>query len=234
MSGIRIMLGPPCVRLAIVLSCASFFSNVLGQSEPSTSTEAQEADEELNRNYQQAMRSLPPKSQEELRKAQRAWLVFVEENSAAIRAAARKQGLPLNRCEKLELEEVRDRARDLSTLPYSRTRADETTDETDYRALIAPKDAELNAVYQRCLHSLGPEEAEKLREAQRAWIAFYDASRYRGVQILYAVTAGRVQQLNDFYIGTGDLNGSTDEEKALPEEEQQADSTTPDPFERAR
>ncbi|HEY4255967.1 MAG TPA: lysozyme inhibitor LprI family protein [Candidatus Udaeobacter sp.] len=224
------MLGPPWVRLAIVLSSASFFSNLFGQTEPSSSTEAREADEELNRNYKQVMQSLPPKSQEELRKAQRAWLAFVDRNSAAIRAMARKQGRSLTQCNDLEVRELREQARYIEDWSRSQPRANETKS----TALLQREDAELNTVYQRALQSLDAEDAQKLREAQRAWVAFRDASHNRGAQFVYALTADRVEQINDFYIGTGDLSGPTDEEKAAPDEEQQADPTTPDPFERAR
>ena len=229
MRGIRIVSGLPQVRLAIVIFWVAFFANLSAENEHANSSEAREADQELNRNYQQAMRALSGKSQEELRKAQRAWLVFVERNSVAIRAAARKQGLSLKRCDELELEQVRDRAHDLSTLADPRTRAHEAADDTNYTALMAPKDTELNTVYQRCLHSLAPEEAAKLREAQRAWIASRDASRYRGVRFLYALTADRAEQLNNFYIATENLSQP---EEAEPEQEK-ADPTVPDPFERA-
>jgi len=43
--------------------------------------------------FRAAMQELPPASREKLRIAQRAWLAFVEKNSAAMRVAARALGL---------------------------------------------------------------------------------------------------------------------------------------------
>ena len=63
-----------------------------------------EADQDLNASYKAAMQGLAPAAREKLKIAHRAWLVFVERNSAAIRLAARGLGVSSKRCEELEVK----------------------------------------------------------------------------------------------------------------------------------
>src|SRR5438874_1557317 len=108
-----------------------------------------EADQELNSSYQEAIRGLTPAAREKLKKAQRAWLVFVEKNSAAMRIAAQPLGIPPARCQEVEVKEVVLRSRDFFSSKESN--AGET-----FKVHFQRVDADLNAVYQRCLALLSP------------------------------------------------------------------------------
>ena len=69
---------------------------------------------------------------------------------------------------------------------------------------------------------------ERAREAQRAWVAFRDASRPFGMEACLRITGHRTTQLNDFYIrgGTSAVQATKAQEKPDP--------TIPNPFERAK
>ena len=115
-----------------------------------TSARAQsprEADQDLNASYKAAMQGLAPAAREKLKIAQRAWLVFVEKNSAAMRLAARGLGVSAKRCEELEVKEVENRAVDFS---YSK----ESNPPEEIKGHYQRVDADLNAVYGRCLATL--------------------------------------------------------------------------------
>ena len=75
-------------RLGLIgaaLLCAFWqFPVVRGQRTPSLSVEAQQADKALNQNYQQLIQKLPPPAREQLRKAQRAWLLLTELDKVAM------------------------------------------------------------------------------------------------------------------------------------------------------
>ena len=100
--------------------------------------------------------------------------------------------------------------------------------EPDVAGRLRSADEELNVVYRRCIETLTPAEVSKLREAQRAWVAFRDASQPLGMEACRQITAHRTTQLNDFYIrgGTSAVQAATIPEKPDP--------TVPDPFERAK
>ena len=178
-----------------------------------------EADQDLNASYKAAMQELAPAAREKLKIAQRAWLAFVEKNSAAMRAAARGLGVSSKRCEELEVKEVENRAMDFN---YS----EESNAPEEIKGHFQRVDADLNAVYERCLATLSPEGKEALREAQRAWVAYRDANRPFGTEFLAGLTVRRADQLSDFYIEstTAPLNPSRPKAEASP----------PNPFERAK
>src|SRR5438477_5104722 len=207
---------PDFVRLSLSLGCAfSALFAVSAQTERWSSAAAQEADQALNKTYQQVMQKLAPKSRTQLRNAQRAWLVFVERDSAAVRAAAAKLGKTNEDCENFEVDGFEVRTGELSSLldsePVYRsvTRWDEKTNyeremsKSELEALLPRLDGELNVIYQRCLHLLSEEEAARLRDAQRAWLAFRDASKPFGVNMVYYTTSHRIHQLSEFYVGRG-------------------------------
>ena len=178
-----------------------------------------EADQDLNTSYKAAMQGLAPAVREKLKIAQRAWLAFVEKNSAAMRAAARGLGVSAKRCEELEVKEVEKRTMDFN---YS----EESKAPEEIKGHYQRVDADLNAVYERCLATLSPDGKAALREAQRAWVAYRDANSPFGAEFLAGLTVRRADQLSDFYIEstTAPLNASGPKAEASP----------PNPFERAR
>jgi uncharacterized protein YecT (DUF1311 family) len=187
-----------------------------------TSARAQtprQADQDLNASYKAAMQGLAPPGREKLKIAQRAWLAFVEKNSAAMRAAARGLGISSARCEEFEVKEVENRAEDFS---YSK----ESNSPEEIKGHYQRVDADLNAVYGRCLATLSPEATAALREAQRAWVTYRDANRPFGIEFLAGLTVRRADQLSGFYVQstTAPLNVARPKAEASP----------PNPFERAR
>jgi len=63
-----------------------------------------------------------------------------------------------------------------------------------------------------------------LRQAQRAWIAYREATRAQGLKLVYYLLSHRIHKLNTFY------SGPTKEAQVNWEEK--ADASVPDPFER--
>jgi uncharacterized protein YecT (DUF1311 family) len=209
-----------CRKLVQFFSLLVFATNVWSVSAQAQTT-AREADQELNTSYRAAMQELPSATKEKLRLAQRAWLAFVEKNSAAMRLAARALGISSARCEELEVKEVEKRAVDFS---YSK----ESNEPEETKGHYQRVDADLNAVYERCLTTLSPEAKTALREAQRAWVVYRDANRPFGLEFLAGLTVRRADQLSDFYVEstTAALSVNGGPKKAEP--------SPPDPFERAR
>jgi uncharacterized protein YecT (DUF1311 family) len=195
---------------------------VFGQRMSSFSAEAQQADKYLNGSYQQLLQKLSPPMREQLRKAQRAWLLFAELNKAAMSAAAQRHGALHSAFQRAEIDQVQTRTGELSAMLYQEDSG------PDLAGRLRRADEELNVVYRRCISTLTPAEVAKLREAQRAWVAFRDASRPFGMDICLRIAGHRATQLNDFYIraGTPAVQATTAQQKPDP--------TIPDPFERAK
>jgi uncharacterized protein YecT (DUF1311 family) len=191
-----------------------------GLTSAQAQTPARDADQNLNTNYKAAMQQLPAATKEKLRTAQRAWLAFVEKNSAAMKVAARALGISAARCEELEVKEVEKRAVDFD---YSK----ESSAPEEIPGHYQRVDADLNAVYERCLTALSPEAKTALREAQRAWVAYRDANRPFGLEFLAGITVRRSDQLSDFYVGSTTAPATLNRPK-------KTDPNPPDPFERAR
>jgi uncharacterized protein YecT (DUF1311 family) len=198
--------------------------SLVAQQRRAALSQTQQADAELNRTYQQVMKTLSPPAKEQLRKAERAWLDFVVRNRAAFQATASRLGFSASQCEGFEAGEFFDRDRELSAMSSSDQSANE-----EASPHLARTDEELNVVYQRCLTSVSGADAERLRDAQRAWIAFRDANRSFGAHVLLIITSKRIEQLNDFYIGTPPTAQPPSEPKL-----EKPDPSVPDPFERAR
>jgi uncharacterized protein YecT (DUF1311 family) len=203
-------------RLFSLLAMAAHVSLISAQAQ----TTAREADQELNTSYKAAMQELPPATKEKLRIAQRAWLAFVEKNSAAMRLAARALGISAARCEEIEVTEVEKRTVDF----YN---SKESNEPEEIKGHYQRVDAGLNNVYERCLTTLSPEAKAALREAQRAWITYRDANRPFGLEFVSGLTVRRSDQLSAFYVELTSPPVSVKRpEKAQP--------SPPDPFERAR
>lgn len=183
-------------------------------------------DDYLNRTYQAVLAKLTPAGQAQLRKAERAWLSFVELDRIAMHAAASRLHLSPMEEEEFQRKETYARISQLEGLLYSQN--------TDAEA-VRQNDAYLNIVYQRCLTSMTPEEIERLRKAQRAWIVFRDESRKLGHPIVAYITSVRSDHLYAFYIRpTMPAVPQAPEPVVESMQPQKADKTTPDPFERAR
>jgi uncharacterized protein YecT (DUF1311 family) len=166
---------------------------------------------------------MTPAGQEQLRKVERAWLAFVELNKAAIREAAPRLRLSASSTQEFERQEVGARINQLEDLGSNQG--------PELAAVFQQNDAQLNIVYQRCIHSMSPAEVETLRKAQRAWLVFREESRKFGGLVGARITAARTRHLNAFYIQSASIPPPLTVEHHTP---QKADATTPDPFERAR
>lgn len=178
-----------------------------------------EADQELNTSYQEAIRGLTPAAREKLKKAQRAWLVFVEKNSAAMRMAAQPLGITSSRCQEVEVKEVVNRSMDFGS-------SNESNAGEQLKSHFERVDADLNAVYQRCLALLSPASQAGLRDAQRAWIGYRDANGPFGLEFIAGLTVRRADQLTEFYVGSTTPSIAKAPSKPEP--------SPPDPFERGR
>lgn len=187
----------------------------------------QEADRQLNQNYQAALRKMTPLAAETLRRAERAWVAFMEKNSAALKVAARELGVSTSACQQVEAEERSSRAWDFSV--SIRTPGTDYRDqpEENEQQIFERTDAELNVVYKRITSSLPAASITSLRDAQRAWIDYRNANRPYGLVQCARLTARRTEQLSRFYV-----IGTTPQ---LPETAAQKSTVkVPDPFERAR
>jgi uncharacterized protein YecT (DUF1311 family) len=196
------------------------FTAGLRIASPQNGMTPREADQELNASYQEAIRTLTPAAREKLRKAQRAWLTFVEKNSAAMRTAAQPLGIPSSRCQEVEVKEVVNRSMDFGS-------SNESNAGAQLKAHFQRVDADLNAVYERCLTLLSPAGKTALRDAQRAWIEYRDANGPFGLEFVAGLTVRRADQLTEFYVESTTALSS---EKGPPKTE----PSPPDPFERAR
>jgi len=207
-----------CRKLARIWSLLVFAITILLASARAQTT-AREADQYLNTSYKAAMQGLALAQKEKLRIAQRAWLAFVDKNSAAMRMAARGLGISSARCVEIEVKEVENRTMDFD---YSK----ESNAPEEIKGHYQQVDADLNAVYERCLTTLSPEAKAALREAQRAWVTYRDANRPFGIEFLAGLTVRRADQLSDFYVGSTTAPLNVTRPKAEP--------SPPDPFERAK
>jgi uncharacterized protein YecT (DUF1311 family) len=180
----------------------------------------QQADRELNTQYQQVMRTLSPADRERLRKAERAWAMFAEKNLIAMRTAAQALGIPAKLCEQMQATEMFQRSNDFD---YSNTSSRGQSEPVDFSRI----DEDLNKVYQRCVAVLPDKAKATLRDAQRAWLEYREANRPFGTEFIAGLTSRRADQLSEFYIG-----GTTS--APVPPVAPKARQSPPDPFERAR
>src|SRR6266481_3426086 len=191
-------------------------------------SEAAQTDKELNQTYQQVVQMLPVPAREELRKSERAWLTFTQLNNAAFEATASRLGLSPAEVERIEVDHVRLRVRELREMLGRR--------DAGAAAVVRSQseDGRLNIVYQQCIAALTAAEVTKLREAQRAWISFRDASRPLGADVCWRVTSDRTDQLNTFYIAPSGSSGpASPPTTAAPQSEERTEPSVPDPFESA-
>src|SRR5205814_5978869 len=137
-SRVRLLLSQGWLAASLMLGAIRFASAQNGLT-------PQEADRQLNQNYQAALRKMTPGAAETLRRAERAWVAFIEKNSVALKAAARELGVSASVCQQVEAQEMSSRAWDFSV-------SDEP--EENEQQIFERADAELNVVYKRITSSL--------------------------------------------------------------------------------
>lgn len=199
------------VRIVACLSVALFLHQGLAQDGA-----AERDDAEINAAYQGCLRHFTGEYKKQLRVAQRAWIAFSNEQEAADELTGKNRGLAQDVMDEEALKEVRARTNQLRAffiLPHQ--------DLDACRKALEEADADLTDAYRQSLASLSPEEQNKLREAERAWIEYRDQnsrahagdpSQRAPVWASTIVTRRRADQLRSFY---GNLSASA-EQSATP------------------
>ena len=208
-----------------------------------------EAEHFLAETYKAVMNSVPAEMREKLRASQRAWIKFKELDFVAQRSELKRREDESNEDESREeglicffhyaASETAARERQLRAFRNTAENADDVTVEQ------AAADRELTNTYQQCQSKLDPEIFSKLREAQRAWIAFRDLdlrvnpARTRQASLL--LIRQRTKQLRAYLETSERLRAAKIEVAAAgvdqPEKENvedKPDLTLPDIFERVR
>ena len=124
---------------------------------------------ELNTVYQACLAKFVPNMKEQLRIAQRAWIVFDNKNEAAFAAIGKRRGMSEEDLDRVEIVETEARTEILRTyfiIPNE--------DLAALRRYLEQAEVELAAVYKQCIASLNKEDEQKLREVERAWIEYRD------------------------------------------------------------
>ncbi|MGC3990842.1 MAG: lysozyme inhibitor LprI family protein [Chthoniobacteraceae bacterium] len=129
-----------------------------------------DADAQLNSAYHEALNNLPPRQQELLRKAERAWIPFSDKLEAALNAMKDDQRLSDDVVQAAVLREVRNRAKHLQTF-FGHDPRPEYPMPTEWKR----QDDFLGKGYSACMHRLSPDQQHLLRDAERAWIVYRDA-----------------------------------------------------------
>ena len=124
---------------------------------------------ELNANYQTCLSQFPANLKEQLRIAQRAWIVFDNKNEAAFGLVGKRRGMTEEDLDRACLPETEARSEMLRTY-FSVPNEDLLTLRQD----LDRAEQELTAVYKQALSTLGHDEEEKLRDTERAWIEYRD------------------------------------------------------------
>jgi len=209
-------------RVRLLLSRGGLAASLMLGAIPFASAQSgltpQEADRQLNQNYQAVLRKMTPSAAETLRRAERAWVAFMEKNLVALKVAARELGVSTSVCQQVEAQERSSRAWDFSV---SNER------EENEQEIFERADAELNVIYKRITSSLPAASTAALRDAQRAWVDYRTANRPYGLVQCARLTLRRTEQLSHVYV-----IATTPQ---LPQAAAQKSTVkVPDPFERAR
>ncbi len=214
--------------LWLLIAASVVLNSVIAEDQ---NIELKQTDSELNVLYQQLMNSLSTGSRERLRMAERAWILFGGKNEVALRATSDKRGLSPSELAQLRIAETRARCDQLRRMLSA-----DASDKAGVRE-VQSADTELNNVYKQAIALLSPAEETGLREAQRAWLDFYNASRSAGSDVALMIISHRTEQLRAFYLKESTpLNASSlNAENLEPSDtEEKVDPTIPDPFARAR
>jgi uncharacterized protein YecT (DUF1311 family) len=214
--------------LWLLIAASVVLNSVIAEDQ---NIELKQTDSELNVLYQQLMNSLSAGSRERLRMDERAWILFGGKNEVALRATSDKRGLSPSELAQLRIAETRARCDQLRRMLSA-----DASDKAGVRE-VQSADTELNNVYKQAIALLSPAEETGLREAQRAWLDFYNASRSAGSDVALMIISHRTEQLRAFYLKESTpLNASSlNAENLEPSDtEEKVDPTIPDPFARAR
>ncbi len=214
--------------LWLLIAASIVLNSVIAENQ---NIELKQTDSELNLLYQRLMNSLSPGNHERLRMAERAWISFSEKNEVALRVVSENRGLSPSELGQLRIAETRARCDQ-----FRRMLSAGTSDKAGVRE-VQSADAELNNAYKQAIAALSPTEETGLRQAQRAWLDFYNASRSAGSDVALMIISHRTEQLRAFYLeeSTPVNASSPNAEKLEPSDTgEKVDLTIPDPFERGR
>jgi uncharacterized protein YecT (DUF1311 family) len=195
------------------------------------SVEFATADANLNKTYQRVVAALSPSARESLRRAQRAWIAFVEKDLEAVSPfTVRDERL------RMRLEETKARQKQLEAILQPSPPADPAS----LRSQLKTADRELNELYRTAL-ALHKDDAELVREAQRAWVTYREenARVLKGLEAMadYSLTSQRVAQLRTFYAHQSEPVAEGDEQQPQLSETIEAlppGRKIPNPFDRAK
>lgn len=224
------------VRTGATLTAVALFLCTAGAAR------AQDPDALLNAVYQQTMSALPAPRQHQLRSAERAWIIFRDKNSEAFLAVEKTPGTvddDLQSEASARCSQLRQMVSGPPPLPRE-----------TLRAQLATADSALNAVYQQCLSHLDREAQDRLREAQRAWIAFRDENaranfesdaRGQAIAASLQLTLRRTAQMSGFYLSNSTAISQRtaappprSSPAVRPAAEETPNPSIPDPFAGAR
>ena len=151
----------PAVRKLVdgVLLCLA--AGVRGQDDLDKASK--QADAELTAAYKLCLARFPPYLKEQLRIAERAWIVFSDKDEAAAAFAGKRRGLSDDDLGRESLNEVNARTQELRSF-FLLPNKDLPWCQQEWQQA----DAQLTEVYQTLTRSFAPDEQEKVREAERA------------------------------------------------------------------
>lgn len=159
---------------------------------------------ELNAAYQNCLGAFPANLKEQLRIAQRAWIVFDNKNEAAFAAVGKSRGMSAEDLDRAGLPETVARAEILRT--YF---AGPNEDVAAFQRDLAQAEQELTAAYKQCLATLNHDQELKLRDTERAWIDYRekdirahagDPSGRAALWTSVRLARRRTTQLREFYL----------------------------------
>ena len=202
-------------------------ARLIAEEESGVYVQLAKADAKLNTTYTRVMNALPPASREQLRRAQRAWITFVEKYESALgrNSAGREEIGRFKLTETLVREEL------IQNMIGTKTQVDTPQVLEKFQSA----DRSLNTAYKSALET-SVNDVEAAREAQRAWIIYRDeharANKDSETWAKFEVTVRRAAQLYVFSMGIH-------QKEAVEARPSQDDAIVPgkkvhDPFESGR
>jgi uncharacterized protein YecT (DUF1311 family) len=137
--------------------------------DPAFQTFLEQKGNELNAAYQTCLARFSPAGKEQLRIAERAWIVFDNKDEEAIAIVGKRRGMSEEDLDRAEIPETISRTAMLHNfflVPNEDIGALQQNSESAER--------ELTEVYKESISKLAPDEERKLRDAERAWIDYRD------------------------------------------------------------
>jgi len=204
---------------------------LLAEDELGPSVEFAAADANLNKTYQRVIAALSPSTRESLRRAQRAWIAFVDKDLEAVSPFTASDDRW-----RMRLEETKARQKQLAAILQPSPQVDLAS----LRAQLQTADRDLNELYRKAL-ALHKDNTEAVREAQRAWVTYREenARVWKGLETMadYSLTSQRVAQLRTFYARQTEPAAEEEEEQPKLSETVEAlpsGRKIPNPFDRAK